>query len=207
MAASASNLNLRRESPNVRCERHDNGGTVALNVTAVHGTPCVVFVDGNGVAYYQPLKLVQVKKTDRKHRPQVSTRWSIPDKALVPAHLVGAETRVRHSRTDKELKATKSRSKALRVFPESDERFVLLAPRRNDSESNNADKKSRMWKGRCRTLRHQSVEFNAIAYQIHMTVTALVAYYNRTGADMSRWFGQHQLPRKVRPQPSLAQAA
>ena len=129
-----------------------------------------------------------------------------PDKALVPAHLVGAETRVRHTRTDKELKAKESRSKALRVFPESDERFALLAPRRNDSESNNADKKSRMWKGRCRTLRHQSVEFNAIAYQIHMAVTALVAYYNRTGADMSRWFGQHQLPRKVRPQPSLAQA-
>ena len=183
-----------------------NGGTVSLNVTAVHGTPCVVFVDGNGVAYYQPLKLVQVKKTDRKHRPQVSTRWSIPDKALVPAHLVGAETRVRHTRTDKELKAKKSRSRALRVFPESDERFAVLAPRRNDSESNNADKKSRMWKGRCRTLRHQSVEFNAIAYQIHMAVTALVAYHNRTGADMSRWFGQHQLPRKVRPQPSLAQA-
>ena len=53
----------------------------------------------------------------------------------------------------------------------------------------------------------KSVEFNAIAYQIHMAVTALVAYHNRTGADMSRWFGQHQLPRKVRPQPSLAQAA
>ena len=83
----------------------------------------------------------------------------------------------------------------------------MLAPRRNDSESNNADKKSRMWKGRCRTLRHQSVEFNAITYQIHMVVTALVAYHNRTGADMSRWFGQHQLPRKVRPQPTLAQAA
>jgi len=134
-------------------------------------------------------------------------RWDIPDTELVPAHLVGAQTRVRHTRTDKERKANQSRSKALRVFPESDERFALLAPRRNDSESNNADKKSRMWKGRCRTLRHQSVEFNAISYQIHMAVTALVAYRNRTGADMSRWFGQHQLPQKVRPQPTLAQAA
>ena len=46
-----------------------------------------------------------------------------------------------------------------------------------------------------------------IAYEIHMAVTALVAYHNRTGADMSQWFGRHQLPRIVRPQPSTAQAA
>lgn len=184
-----------------------DGQTVTHNVIAVHGTPCVVVVDGDGVSYYQPLQLVQVKKTGRKKRPQTSTRQVIPDNELVPADLAGAETRVRHTRTEKELRANQSRSKALRVFPESDERFAVLAPRRNDSESGHADKKSRMWKGRCRTLRHESVEFNAIAYQIHMAVTALVAYHNRTGADMSRWFGNHQLPRKVRPQPSLAQAA
>ena len=53
-----------------------------------------------------------------------------------------------------------------------------------------------MWKGRCRTLLHESVEFNVIAYEIHMAVTALVAYHNRTGADMSQWFGQHQLPQE-----------
>lgn len=184
-----------------------DGQSVPHNVIAVHGTPCIVVVDGDGISYYQPLKLVQVKMTDRKKRPQTSARWALPDKELVPAHLVGAETRVRHTRTNSERKANQSRSKALRVFPESDERFPLLAPRRNDSESNNADKKSRMWKGRCRTLRHESVEFNAITYQIHMAVTTLVAYHNRTGADMSRWFGQHQLPQKVRPQPALAQAA
>ena len=184
-----------------------DGQSVTRNVVAVHGTPCVVVVDGDGVSYYQPLKLVQLKMTGRKKRPQTSTRWALPDNELVPTHLVGAETRVRHTRTNNERQTNHSRSKALRVFPESDERFALLAPRRNDSESNNADKKSRMWKGRCRTLLHQSVEFNVIAYEIHMAVTALVAYHNRTGADMSQWFGQHQLPRKVRPQPSTAQAA
>lgn len=184
-----------------------DGRSVTRNVIAVHGTPCVVVVDGDGVSYYQPLDLVQVKMTGRKKRPQTSTRQVIPDNELVPADLVGAETRVRHTRTDKELRANQSRSKALRVFPESDERFAVLYPRRSDSESGHADKKSRMWKGRCRTLRHESVEFNAIAYQIHMAVTALVAYHNRTGADMSRWFGKHQLPRKVRRQAALAQAA
>ena len=50
-------------------------------------------------------------------------------------------------------------------------------------------------------------EIASHSYQIHMAVTALVAYHNRTGADMSRWFGQHQLPQEVRPQPTLAQAA
>jgi len=32
----------------------------------------------------------------------------------------------------------------------------------------------------------QSVEFNAITYQIHMAVTALVAHHNRTGAALAQ---------------------
>ena len=76
-----------------------SSATVTHAVIAVHGTPCVVLVDGDGVSYYQPLKLIQVKSTKRTHRPQVSTRWALPDKELVPAHLLGAETRVRHTRT------------------------------------------------------------------------------------------------------------
>ena len=51
----------------------------------------------------------------------------------------------------------------------------MVFPRREDSESGNSDKKSRMWNRRCRTLRHQSVEFNAITYQIHVLITALLA--------------------------------
>ena len=74
---------------------------------------------------------------------------------------------------------------------------TLVFPRRNDSESTNSDKKSKMWNRRCRTLRHESVDFNAITYQIHVLITALVAYHNRTGADMTQSFGQHQLPTKV----------
>ena len=185
----------------------EDGQTVSRTVTAVNGTPCVTVTDGHGIGYYVPLKLIQVKKTDRKNRPQISTRWAIPDKKLVPVHLVGAKTRIRHTRTNKERDAGLSRSRALRIFPESDERFPVIFPRREDSESGNSDKKSRMWNRRCRTLRHQSVEFNAITYQIHVLITALLAYHNRTGADMTRWFGQHQLPRKVRRQAPLALAA
>ena len=178
--------------------------TVTLNVFSVHGTPCVVFTDGDGIDYYVPLKLLQVKRTGRKNRSQISTRRAIPDAALVPAGFVGAETRVRHTQTKQERATKKSRSRALRIFPESDERFPDLSGRREDSESGNSDHKSMLWNRRCRTIGHHSVELNDVSRQIHRLITALVAYHNRTGADMSRWFGQHQLARGAVP---LAQAA
>ena len=178
--------------------------TVTLNVFAVHGTPCVVFTDGDGIDCYVPLKLLQVKRTGRKNRSQISTRRAIPNAALVPAGFVGAETRVRHTQTKQERATKKSRSRALRIFPESDERFPDLSGRREDSESGNSDHKSMLWNRRCRTIGHHSVELNDVSRQIHRLITALVAYHNRTGADMSRWFGQHQLARGAVP---LAQAA
>ena len=30
----------------------------------------------------------------------------------------------------------------------------------------------------------------------HVLITALVAYHNRTGADMTGWFGLHEMPTK-----------
>ena len=55
------------------------------------------------------------------------------------------------------------------------------------------------------TMGHNSVELNAVSYQVHTLVTAPLAYHNRTGADLTAWFGQHPLPRKRRQ--ALAQAA
>ena len=86
------------------------GHKVTLNVTAVAGTPCVTLVDGTGKRHYQPLKLRQVIKTKRKIRTQVATLWSIPDKGIVPPHLVAARVRIRHTRTASEREAGKSRS-------------------------------------------------------------------------------------------------
>ena len=124
-----------------------------------------------------------------------------------PRNLVGAEVRIRHTRTKKERDAGDSRSKALRIFAEANEQSAEIALRRNDSESTNSDKKSRMWNGRCRTLRHQSVEFNAITYQIHVLITALHAFHNRSGVEMPQWFGQHQVATQVRRQARLVLAA
>ena len=180
-------------------------GTMATRiVTAVNGTPCVTFVDRSGKDFYMPLKLNKVKKEHRKQRPQLSTHWSIPNNPLVPANLRGAKVRVRHTRTLSERNLGKSRSRALRIFPESDRRFDDIFGLREDSESANSDYKNRLWNKRCRTMRHESVEFNNIGYQMHVLITALVAYHNRTGADMSEWFGLHELPTKAKRQRDLA---
>lgn len=182
----------------------NDGTKVTRIIWAVNGTACLTFVDRSGKDFYMPLKLNKVKKEHRKKRPQISTHWTVPDHPLVPASLRGAKARVRHTRTTAELIAGKSRSRALRVFPESDERFHDLFGRREDSESANSDYKSRLWNRRCRTMRHESVEFNNIGYQLHVMITALVAYHNRTGADMSEWFGLHELPTKHKRHLALA---
>ena len=181
-----------------------DGTQVPRIVMAVNGTPCVTFIDRSGTDFYMPLKLNQVKKENRKKRPQISTLWSIPDNPLVPASMRGAKVRVRHTRTTSELNAGKSRSRALRIFPETPPQFDDIFGIREDSESANSDYKSRLWNKRCRTMRHESVEFNNIGYQIHVLITALVAYHNRTGADMTEWFGLHELPTKRKRHLALA---
>ena len=162
-------------------------------VTAVHGTPCITVINGLGTANYVPLKLIQVKKTERKKRPQFNTFWTVPSDELVPAELRGAKCRIRHSRTNKERDAGRSRSRALRIFPESDPRFPGFIGWRQDSESANSDAKSRLWNRRCRVLGHNRVDFTKIAYQIHVLITALAAHHQHTGADMTRWFGKHRI--------------
>ena len=141
----------------------------------------------------------------RRARTQIATLWSLPEHPVVPGHLQGARTRVRHTRTIQERAQGRSRCRALRVFPESDRRFSDIFGRREDSESVNADFKSRLWNGRCRVLRHHSVEFCNIGYQVHVLITALVAHSQRTGADLSRWMGQYELTPARRLQ--LARAA
>ena len=181
------------------------GGTFdTRTIWAVNGTPSVIFTDRSGKDFYMPLKLIQVKKENRKKRPQLSTHWSIPDHPLVPASLRGAKARVRHTRTAAERAAGKSRSRALRVFPETTPQFDDIFGVREDSESANSDHKSRLWNKRCRTMRHKSVEFNNIGYQIHVLLTALVAYHDRTGADMTEWFGLHGLPTEEKRRLALA---
>ena len=74
--------------------------------------------------------------------------------------------------------------------PLTDRRFAQAAALRQDCESLNWQIKRTL--GRSYGCRH--IEFKGIAFQAHVLITALAAYHNRTGADMTAWFGQHQLP-------------
>ena len=83
------------------------GASVCRIVYGVNGTPCIVITDGDGIDYYLPLDLVQVKHDDRKRRPLTATRWAVTGHPLAPAGLSGATTRVRHTRTAAERTAGK----------------------------------------------------------------------------------------------------
>ncbi len=180
------------------------GQSVHLNITAVAGTPCITQPDGDGEEHYLPLRLVQVKEEPRKRRPLITTRWAIGDDPLAPPHLHGAVCRIRHTRTAAERRNGQSRSRALRVIPPSDERFNNIFGLREDTESTNSDLKNRLPNRRSRTIGHNSVEFNTLAYQTHVLVTALAAYHHRTGADLHRWFGQHTPSARAGPHTRLA---
>ena len=179
------------------------GGRADIAVTAVAGTPCVTLTDGDGVEQYLPLQLTQIKKEPRKGRPLITTRWTIPTHPLAAVHLHGAVCRVRHTRTAAETRTGHTRSRALRVIPPSDARFNTIFGLREDTESLNADHKNRLWNRRSRTIGHNSVEFNTLAYQIHILVTALCAYQHRTGTNLTRWFGQDP-PARAGPLPQAA---
>lgn len=38
-----------------------------------------------------------------------------------------------------------------------------------------------------------------VAYQLMIMVKALLAHHQRTGADLKRWFGNHQPPARAGP--------
>ena len=43
---------------------------------------------------------------------------------------------------------------------------------------------------RARSTTARRVNLDLLAFQTKETVTALIAHHKRTGADMSKWFGQ-----------------
>ncbi|WP_428114696.1 hypothetical protein [Candidatus Poriferisodalis sp.] len=44
---------------------------------------------------------------------------------------------------------------------------------------------------RCKTIGRTNVDFGILAYRLDVLANALVAYRNRTGADVSYWFGNY----------------
>ena len=103
------------------------GQSDELGITAVDGTPCVIYHDHTGQIWYVPLDLKRVQRRKNRATTTVYAAWALPDHALVPQHLVGAVTWIRHNSTTQERspksKHHRRRTRALSVFPETTKQF------------------------------------------------------------------------------------
>ena len=108
------------------------GGTTTvatLPLFAVDGAPIIKRVDGNGIVHHIPL--------DRRYtrRCTLYVEWALPAHPLIPAHLVGAFTSIRHNSEPEELAVSAAGAiRALRVTPEHDPDFDHLMGLRSDPE-------------------------------------------------------------------------
>lgn len=119
------------------------------------------------------------------------------------ANFEGATTTITHnsSRSEREGRRHTRRTLALRPIPESDPWFRRKFGLREDAESIFSGVKADLHDRRCRTATKSSVHLNHLVYQLKSIVTALIAHHKRTGADITKWFGQYQLPERLRPDP------
>lgn len=180
-------------------------------VYGVNGTPCIIIEDHKGVLWFVPLERIQTKvnaPTDPatgKHR--IYGKFKIPECAQTAgtgkAH---ATVWIIHNSSADERKAGPNsrhhrRTRALSAIPESDPWFQLVYGRREDIESINSDFKARLRYGRCRCKGKHSVRFMLLAFQLKTIVYALIAYQQRTGADISKWVGNYKPPVRGKPLP------
>ena len=120
--------------------------------------------------------------------------WQIPDLPGVPRNLRGATTKIRHNSTTDEIADKTPRTRALRVIPETDDSFARLFGLREDSESMHHHLKMTLPNERARSVGRHRQLFDLHGYQAHLAITTLLAWHHRTGADLSRWFGQWKPP-------------
>ena len=161
---------------------------------AFDGTPRIELLIGDEM---QSVGLVRVRTTRTPNRTgtyRFYGTWQIPEFPGVPRNLRYATTKIRHNSTTDEITDKTPRTRSLRVIPETDDSFNRLFGLREDSESMHHHLKMMLPNGRARSVgRHrQLLDFHG--YQAHVAITALLAWHHRTGADLSRWFGQWKPP-------------
>ena len=145
--------------------------------------------------------------SDEPRRPDEEARPTTKQ----PPPLVGFEratTTITHnsSKTERRTKPHTRRTLALRPIPEWDPWFRKVFGKREDLESINSWAKAKLLNGRCRNTGKNSVKLTLLSFQLESIVTTLIAYQKRTEADLSEWFGKHQLPERLRPGPDLKAA-
>jgi hypothetical protein len=171
-----------------------DGTKKSIVVQAVDGTPRIELLIGDEM---QSVGLVRVRTTRSINRTgtyRFYGIWQIPELPGVPRNLRYAKTKIRHNSTTDEIADKTPRTRALRVIPETDDSFGRLFGLREDSESMHHHLKMTLLNGRARSVGRHRQLFDFHGYQAHVAITALLAWHHRTGADISRWFGQWKPP-------------
>jgi len=171
-----------------------DGTKKSIVVQAVDGTPRIELLIGDEM---RSVGLVRVRTTRTPNRTgtyRFYGTWQIPEFPGVPRSLRHATTKIRHNSTTDEIVDKTPRTRSLRVIPETDHSFARLFGLREDSESMHHHLKMTLINGRARSVGRHRQLFDFHGYQAHVAITALLAWHHRTGADLSRWFGQWRPP-------------
>ena len=174
-----------------------DGTAKTVDLHILNTVPCLSFIDGDGEVTYQPLR-----RTDTYRRPNSGGGWrwygeyEVPDFSWM-GELAGAKTKIRlDSTADERAGRARRRTLALRGISEADPCFRPSFGVREDAESTFSTLKTPMLHRRARSITARRVNLDLLAFQTKETVTALIAHHKRTGADVSKWFGQRSpLPR------------
>ena len=180
-----------------------NGTTVTVTVHLVDGTPCVNFVDGEGDYYLQPLRRIRTnrQKNDAPIDEELDAfrwygMWEVPENPLLN-ELVGATSRIRLDSTQEEIEQeTGKRTNALRAFPPSDPSFPKVFGVREDAESLFNNLKTPLIHRRVPCVGRDRLRVDLLGSQMVAVIRALIAWHERTGGDVSAFFGNRcPLPR------------
>lgn len=180
-----------------------DGTTRTQDVYLVDGTPSLDFVDGDGEFCFQPLRRIHTSriKNDAKIDDELDAfrwygLWEVPENPNL-GRLVGATSRIRLDSTIEEIeRQTGRRTNALRAFPPSDPGFHKVFGVREDAESLFANLKTPLVNRRIPCVGRDRFRLELLGSQGIAVIRALIAWHERTGGDVSAFFGQRcPLPR------------
>ena len=161
----------------------------------------MIFTDGLGNDYAVPLQLAEVERRPRKRTKKVIYGlWRLNDNPLVPEELRGTTVRIRHNSTTKERnkKPHTRRTTALRVYTRDDPVFKDNYTTRENAESAINHIKSHLPERRLNIVGRHKVLSKLYAVQHSSITTALINHADRTGAELTKWFGNHIQPASQR---------
>ena len=168
-------------------------GKVVLNqnVIAVDGASCVVFTDAEGDDRYVPLRLREVLVRPQATRILIYAVMELPDDPAVPENLVGARTEIRMNSTPEEIEANphQRRTRAARLFAEGVAEQFQVFGIREFSETCFSLYKSDKPEQRAQVTDARRLKLELMAHQFTVSNIAVVANHNRTGKDITRFFG------------------